>query len=156
MLADAEMNIATVGGAGFKFPGAVEFEQRLVRRCKIGGATQEPGNVLSEDIEHLARRVASGDSFWIRWKAWQIAVPPGGQFPPLHLINLRGEIRETLAVFAEKRFPVAPCLAATLADARGKMLHDSVRHQELSIFRPVIGALDELHLVFTQGFAMGR
>src|SRR6185295_9825345 len=68
----------------------------------------------------------------------------------------RGEIREALTVYGKKRLPVAPCLAATLADAVGKMLHHSVRHQEFGILRPMIGALDELHLVFAQGFAMSR
>ena len=81
---------------------------------------------------------------------------PGGQLPPLHLIDLGGEVREALAVVGKQRFPVAPRLAAALADAVGEVLHDSVGHQELGILRPVIGALDELHLVFAQGLAMGR
>ena len=104
----------------------------------------------------MAGRIAPGDSLRIRRKARQIAIPAGGQLPPLHQIDLRGEVRETLAVLGKHRFPVAPRLAATLADAVGKVLHDSVRHQELGILRPVIGALDEPDFVFAQGLAMGR
>ena len=74
----------------------------------------------------------------------------------MHLIDLCGEVGEALAVFGKRRFPVAPRFAAALADTLGKVLHDSVGHQELGILRPVIGALDELHFVFPQGLAMGR
>jgi hypothetical protein len=73
----------------------------------------------------------------------------------LHLIDLRGEVREGLTVTGKHRFPVAPRLATALADTLGKVFHDSVGHQELGILRPVVGALDELDLVFTQRLAMG-
>ena len=62
---------------------------------------------------------------------------------------------KALAVVGEHRFPVAPRLPAALADALGKVLHHSVGHEELGILRPVIGALDELDLVFAQRLAMG-
>ena len=144
------------GRAGFEFSGAVELQCRLVGRCEIGRAAQKPGDILGEHIQHLARRIASGNSLRIRRKARQIAIPAGGQLASLHLIDLGGEIREALAVFGKHRFPVAPRLATALADAVGEVLDDSVRHQELGVLRPVIGALDELHFLFAQGLAMGR
>src|SRR5256885_13167413 len=53
-----------------------------------------PGNVLGQDIQHLAGGIAACDPLGIRLEARQVAVPFLGQFAPLHLVDLDGELRE--------------------------------------------------------------
>ena len=75
MLADAEMEIAAAGAAGLEVAGAGELQRRLVRRAEVGRAAEEPGNVLGQHVQHLARGVAAGDALGIGREARQVAVP---------------------------------------------------------------------------------
>src|SRR4029450_3811102 len=108
MLADAEMEIAAAGTAGLEVAGAGELQRRLVRRAEVRRTAGEPGDVLGEDVQHLARSVTAGDALGIGLEARQVAVPSLGQLAPLHLVDLGGEFRELLAVVGEERLPAPP------------------------------------------------
>ena len=157
VLADAEMEIAAAGTAGLEVARAGELQRRLVRRAEVGRAAQEPGNVLGEHVQHLARGVAAGDALGVGREARQVAVPARGQLAPLHLVDLGGELRELLRGSRRRAPPSARRAAAPRAPMpASKCSHDAVGHEELGILRPAVGALGEPDLVVAQRLAMGR
>ena len=122
MLADAEMQVPAAGTAGLEVAGAREFQRRLVRGAEVRRAADEPGDVLGEHVEHLARGVAPGDALGVGREDRQIAVPAGRQLAPLHLVDLVRELGELLAVVGEELVPARARLGAARADAGIEML----------------------------------
>src|SRR5262249_32241611 len=118
-------------------------------------AAEEPGNVLRQHVQHLARGVASGDALEISRKGRQVAIPSRGKLAPLHLLDLGGELRELPAVVGKERLPAAPRIGPARANASIDLLHDPVGYEDLGIPRPAIGALREPDLVLAQRLAMG-
>src|SRR5262249_26159134 len=93
MLADAEMQVSAAGGAGLEVSGSLEGEQRLVGGAEIGRSSKQPGDVLRENVENLARCIAPGNAFRVGGKDRQTPIPSLRQLAPLHQINLGGELR---------------------------------------------------------------
>src|SRR5579863_130937 len=87
MLADAEMEVFPTRASGLKVARTVESQRGLVRRAKIRGAAEKPGNVLCEHIQYFCRRVPSREALGVGRKRREIAVPPGWELPALHQIN---------------------------------------------------------------------
>src|SRR5204863_9099903 len=86
----------------------------------------------------------------------QVAVPPRGQLPALHLIDLRGKIGKLRAIVGKELLPPAARLRAALADAAVENLVHPVRDEETDILRPAISALREPHFSLAQRLAMSR
>ena len=145
------------GLPGSKSPAPSNFSVRLGRRCEVGRAAEEPGNVLGEHVQHLARGVAAGDALGIRREARQVAVPVLRAARAAASGRSRWRAPGMLRrVVGEQRLPVAARAAAPrCADARVEMLAHSVGHEELGILRPAIGALGEPDLVVAQRLAVG-
>ena len=59
VLADAEVQVPAARAGGLEISGAGERQRRLVRRAEVGRATEEPRDVLREDVQHLARGLPS-------------------------------------------------------------------------------------------------
>src|SRR6266478_6565075 len=101
MLADAKMKIAPSVVSRLKLTRALEFQRRLIRSCKICRAPDQPGNILSQRVQNLARAVTCGHAFDVRRKAGKIFVPTVGKLAALHAVDVVGEIGELLAIFSE-------------------------------------------------------
>ena len=75
---------------------------RLQRRTHPGyvapGAADEPGDILRQDIQNLARGFAARQSLRVGWKHGKISVPPIGQFAPLHQLDLGRQLRELVSI----------------------------------------------------------
>src|SRR6185312_1260101 len=136
MLADAEMEIASARAARLEVARTGELKRRLVRGAEVRRAAEEPGNVLGEHVQHLARGIAPGDALRIGRKARQVAVPSRRQLAPLHLVDLGSELRILRAVVGEQRLPASSRLRAARPDAGIECRHDAVGYEELGIFRP--------------------
>src|SRR5262245_45281997 len=110
------MQIAPRGRLGFEVPCTLKLQECPVGWPEVGGAAQEPRDVLGEHVEYLARGVATGDPLGIRRKARQVSVPARGQLAPLHLDDLGGEYRMLVAVGSKQRLPATTRLGAAHAN----------------------------------------
>jgi hypothetical protein len=119
VLANAEMQVLPAGLPAWKSP-APGKSTGLVRRPEVGRAAQEPGDVLRQHVQHLARGVAPGDALGIGGKDGQVAIPSRGQFAPLHLVDLGRELGKLGPVGGEKLPSIPRRLGAARADARAK------------------------------------
>jgi hypothetical protein len=156
MLADAEMQVFPCRVIGLEVSRALVCQRRLVRRSKIRGTPEEPGDVLRQHVQRLARRVSPRDSFGIGWKDGQVAVPAGRQFPPLHQCNL-GRTFGVLGAIGGKAFrPLAPRLSAAPSYPSSKMVVDAIGHKKLGILGPAVELLCEPDLLRTERLAVGR
>src|SRR5262249_36217826 len=150
-----EMEIPASRAFSLEISRTSEFEGGLVRGPEVRRAAEEPGNVLGQHIQHLARGVAAGDAFGIRWKGRQVAIPTRRHRAHLHLLDLGAELRELLTVVGKEPLPSAVRLSAPRANAGVKLLHDAVGYEELGILWPAISTLREPNLFLAQRFAMG-
>ena len=85
----------------------------------------------------------------------KVAVPSGGQFAALHLVDLGGEFRVLAPVGPEEFRPPAAGLRPPGPHSGREMLLDALGDKELRILGPAIEALAEADLLFAQGLAMG-
>ena len=82
-----------------------------------------------------------GDALRVGGENGQVAVPPGGEFAPLHLVDLSGEFGVCGPIRREEFRPFAPGVRAARADPVREVFVDSVRHKELRVFGPSVVAL---------------
>src|SRR5215831_7242604 len=61
MLADAEMQVFSCRAMGLEISRALVRQRRLIRRPKIRRTPEEPGDVLRQHVQRLARSVPSRD-----------------------------------------------------------------------------------------------
>ena len=146
--------ILPVGVSAWKSPAPVVGEQGPVRRPEVGRAAEKPRDVLREDVQHLAGGVASGDALCVRREHREIAIPSGGKFAALHLVDLGGELGEGPAIAIEELHPFAPGRRAARADSLREVLIDAVGHQELCVFRPAVAAFGEADFLFAERLAV--
>src|SRR5439155_14953191 len=92
MLADAEMQGLAAPAPGLEASRALVGQGRLVRRPEVRRAAEQPRDVLSKHVEHLARGLPAGDAFGIRREDGEVAIPPRRQVSSLHLIDLGREL----------------------------------------------------------------
>src|SRR5271168_4485091 len=76
VLADAKMQIPPAWALCLEISRARKLERGPVRGPDIGRAAQKPRYVARYRVERCARRIAPGDSLWIRCKYRQVPVPP--------------------------------------------------------------------------------
>ena len=84
----------------------------------------------------------------------QIAIPAGGKFAPLHLVDLGREFGILCAIGGEKIRPCLAGLGAALADAGLEMLVDTVRDEELRILGPAVETFGEADFLVAERFAV--
>src|SRR5207302_2473420 len=110
---------------------------------------------LRQRVQHLARGFAAGDALGVGRTDRQVAVPPGRQLAPLHLVDLGRELGVLIPVGAEKLCPLLPSLRAARSHTGCEVLADAVRDQELGVLRPAVGALAKANLVIAERLAVG-
>ena len=157
VLADAEVEVPAARGRRPRSrPRPRTSSVRLVRRPEVGRAAEEPGHVLREHVEHLARGVAPGDALRVGRKDRQVAVPAVRQLAPLHLLDLGGELRDTSRGSAAKSsVPRRARASAPRAPMPGgEVLAHAVGHQELRVLRPAVGALGQPDLLLAERLAV--
>src|SRR5262249_60669247 len=101
------MEIPAAGSVRLEVSGAIKYKGRLVRRPEIRRPAEQPRDILREDIEDLARGIASGDALRIGRKNGKLGIPSGRQFTSLHQVNLVCEIRIFRVVSREEFGPTA-------------------------------------------------
>src|SRR5262249_41970244 len=117
---------------------------------------KQPGYVLRQDVQHLARCIASRHSLCVSGKNREVVIPTRGQFTLLHLLDFEGEFRELGAIGLKEGGPLPASLCASLSDSCGEMLVHALGNPKLSIFRPTIGSFTEADLILAEWLAMGR
>ncbi len=156
VLANAEMQVAPAERARFEVAGALEGQQRLVRRAEVGRAAHEPRDILREHVEHLAGSIAARDALGVGREGRQALVPSLRQLAPLHQVDLGREPRIARPVDLKQLVPACMGLGATRADSGGEALAHGLRHQELGVLGPTVETLGEADLLLAQGLAMRR
>ena len=107
------------GAVGLEIARPFEGQPRLGGRGQVGRAADQPGNVLRERVEHLARRIARGQALGIRRKRGHVRVPAFGQLAVLHAVELIGQLG-VLGPVVELAEPGVAQLLAAIADAAWK------------------------------------
>src|SRR3984893_14314886 len=156
MLADAEMQVPAAGSARLEVSGALEREQRLGGGAEIRRSPEKPGNVLRENIENLARGIATGDAFRVGGKNRQPLIPSSRQLAPLHQLDLGRELRMFRAISRKQLSPTPVGLSPARADSRGQMLARGVGNEKLRVLGPSVGAFDKANLFLAQWLAVRR
>src|SRR6267378_8122562 len=105
---------------------------------QIGGAAQQPRNILGQRVQHFARRFAGGHALGVCWKAWQILVPSIWQLEILHALELIGELRILLFIIVEFGIPRSASFRSALANAIFEMIVNAIGNQELGVFWPAV------------------
>src|SRR5437773_12083742 len=130
MLADAEVQVFPCRVIGLEVSRALIREGSLVRRSKIRRTPEKPGDVLSKNVQRLARSVPPRDPLGIGWKDRKVAVPAGRQLAPLHQFDL-GRAVGVLGSIGGKEFrPLPSRLSAACSYAGAKMFVDTVGHKK--------------------------
>src|SRR5215208_5281935 len=87
---------------------ALEGQSRFVGGSKVGGTTDQPGDLLSDDVQHLVVGVAAGSAFGVGWVFREFSVPALWQLAALHLVQVIGQLRILLAIRGEELIPLGP------------------------------------------------
>src|SRR5215471_11814024 len=82
VLADAKVQVLAIRRIPLKTSGT--GQSGLVGRTKISGATEQPRDVLREDVQHLSRCLASSHSLRVGRESRKVTVPTGWEFALLH------------------------------------------------------------------------
>src|SRR5262249_25199459 len=98
VLANAKVQGFSLRSIGLKISCPGIGEESLVGRTKVGGAAEEPGNILRQHIQRFARRIATGDALRVGRKYGQVAVPSCWKLSLLHQLNFNCELWISSAV----------------------------------------------------------
>src|SRR5258707_13108541 len=86
------MQVLPARAVGLEISGAIEFEGGLVRRREVGRASEKPGDILRDNVQHLARCAAPGHALGAGQEDREVSVPPPRKLPSLHRIDLGSKI----------------------------------------------------------------
>ncbi len=144
------------GIVGLEISCAFIFQSGFVRWAEIRRAAEEPGDVLRQHVQHLARGFPAGDALRIGRENREIAVPVRRELAPLHLVNLGSRDLDTWRG-RQRRVPSIGrrAFAPRCADAGREVLADAIRHEELRVFGPSVAAFGEADLIVAERLAMG-
>ena len=156
VLADAEMQVLPARAVGLEISGAIEFEGGPVRRRQIRRASEKPGDILRDDVKHIARCVPPSHALGVGREDREVSVPPRRKLASLHLIDLGSEIGMLGPIGVEQVCPSAARLRAARPNPGREMLADSVGDEELRILGPPIAPFAQADLLLAERFAMGR
>src|SRR6266704_2776302 len=126
-----------------------------VRRSEIRRTAEEPGDVLREHVEHLARGVPAGHALRIGREDGKVAVPVGRQLAPLHQLDFVRECSILSPIGLEQVRPPTACRRAARAHPGREVLIDAGGDQEPGVLGPSIRALGETDLLLAERLAMG-
>src|SRR5262247_1037936 len=118
---ESERPLTIVAIACSRIPKWSILPRGFVRGRKVCRPAEEPGDALREHVEHFAGGFPARNALGVRWKDREVAIPPIGQVPPLHLIDLRREVGILDPVRPEELAPSASSRGAARADAGGEV-----------------------------------
>src|SRR5271166_6240980 len=124
------MEIPPAVAAGLEVAGSLEGQPGLGGGCQVRGTADQPGDVLGQSIEDLARRDARGDSLGVRRIRGQALVPAVGKLAMLHLVEVKSELRVLCLVLLEPGAQGIEQLLAATADALFEVIVDALGNQE--------------------------
>src|SRR6516225_3974761 len=142
------MKIPAAGSAQLEVSGTIKCKDRLVRRPEICRPAEQPGDILRQDIEDLARGVSSGDALRIGRKNGKLGIPSGRQFTSLHQVNLVCEIRIFRVVSREEFGPTAVGPLSARADTSSEVLAHGLGNQKFRVFGPSVVTFGEPNFLF--------
>src|SRR6201993_4520850 len=138
MFANAEVQVLAFRSVRLEVSGARIRQGSFVRRTQIGGATQEPRNVLRQHVQRFARGVATGDTFRVGGKCWKVKIPSRWKLAPLYQFNLTCEARILCAIRFDQALPLAPRFRAAFADSGGEVVVHAIGNEKLRVFGPAV------------------
>src|SRR6266571_4047539 len=144
------MQVLAARVPGLEASRALVRQRGLVRRAEIRRAPEEPGDILRQRVQRLARGVAAGEALGIRREDGEVAIPPRRQVSPLHLVDLARKLGVRGPVRGEERRPPTAGGCAARTDAGGEVLANAVGDEELCVLRPPVAALGEADLLVTE------
>ena len=113
VLADAEVEVAAAVAVGLEIARPLEGHVRLGRGGEIGGASDQPGDVLGDRVQNLARRDARRHPLGVGGEDRQVFIPAIGKLAVLDSIELVGQVGMFRLVAVDRGEPgVAQLLAA--------------------------------------------
>src|SRR5438445_10482569 len=116
------MHILSARAVGLEISGTIEFDGGFLRPLEVGGASEKPGDILRDNVQHLARCVAPGHALGVGQEDREVSVPPRRKLASLHLIDLGSEIGMLGSIYVEQIHPSAACLRAVRPDTGREML----------------------------------
>src|SRR5258705_2447480 len=147
VFADAEMQIPSTPAISLKISCSFKGEPSFVRRTEIRRPSEEPWDIPGENIQHLARSFATGDTLRVGREDGKVAIPAGGKFASLHLVNLGREFRKLYAVAGEELRPVFPGLRAALANSGLEVGINAFGDEKLCVFGPSVSVFGKANLL---------
>src|SRR5262249_3355754 len=122
---------------------------------EVRRAAEEPGDVLGQHVEDLARRVAPGDALGIGGESRPGLVPPPPPPAPLPGAGLPPGARGRRPPRGAHPGPPRPGpRAAARAPPGGEVLLHAVGDEELRVLGPIVVALRETHLFLAERLAV--
>src|SRR6516165_1144278 len=113
-----------------------------------------PWHGLGDRVEHLARCVARRETFLVRRKGRQVAIPMLRQFAGQQQLDFARQLRMPIFVRRKYFHPVVAQAAPAAADAFAERVVHAIRHEELRIFRPAIEPLCQPDFLLAEGIAV--
>src|SRR5271156_87622 len=148
------MQVLTARSSRLDVSRAFVLQRGLVGGAKVRGASDEPGNILREDVQHFSGCFTTRDSFRVGGENGKVTVPAIGKVAALHEINFRSELGIFCAVGGEEFCPLDSGLFAAGAYAGCEVVAHAVRNQELCVLGPAISALREADFFIAERLAV--
>src|SRR6266404_1502890 len=156
MLTDAEMEVLSARITSLEVSRAFIGKSSLIRRSEVGRTSEEPGNILSQNVERFAGSVSPRDPFRIGWEGRKVAVPVGGKLAPLHQFDLSRVIGVLSSINSKEFRPLPSSFSAARANTGREVFIDAVGHKKVFILGPPVGALTQANFVVSERLAVGR
>src|SRR5262249_51648309 len=148
------VQVAPPVAAGLEVARALEGEPRFRRGGEVGGTAHEPGYVLRDRVQNLARRIAGGEPLGVGGGGRQGPVPAPGERPGRDAVELIGQVGVLLLVLCDASEPGIAELLAASADAGAEVLVHAAGDEELRVLGPAVGALGEPDLLLAERLAV--
>src|SRR5438105_15220528 len=126
MLTNTEMQVPATVVVAFEIGRSLESESCFGGRKKVRSSAHQPGNVLRKYVEHLARGIASGQTFRVGRKIWKILIPAIGQSAVLDSVYSIREFRIFARVLFEVAYPAFSQFVSAFSNALAKLFSYAV------------------------------
>src|SRR5258706_2141852 len=141
------MQVLAAGTFSLKISRAIVSQHRFIGWTKIRRPSQEPWDIPGQNVQHLARGFAACNALRVGGKDREVAIPTGGKFAALHLVNFGREFREFHSIAGEERLPIFPGLRSAPADPGFEMIINTFGDEEFCVLRPAVATLRKADLL---------
>ncbi len=155
VLADAEVEVAAGVAVGLEIARPLERHVGLGRGGQIGGPADQPGDVLGDRVQHLARGGPRRHALGVGGEDRQVFVPAVGELAVLDPVELVGQVRMLRLVASTVANQASRSSLPRRPMPSLKVVVNAVGDVELGVLGPAVGTLGELDLLLAQGLAVG-